>query len=125
MSEKNLTKERSVQRWRLAYQAMGLTAVLSLYPLTLQALEHPLLGSNPALLRLERWNLPFLKATTTATAGWMCVFLVAMMALSVWRIYSLMGVHLKDAPPPVSQTKTPAAAKRTRARKETGRGGKR
>lgn len=96
MNKRNLTKERSKRRWQLAYQAIALVAVLGLYPLTVLLLNHPLLGSNPALLRLERWNLAFLKSTAASTAGWTSLFLVLMMLRSIWQIYSLMGVHLKQ-----------------------------
>lgn len=121
MLHKNLSKERSKYRWRLAYQACGLVLVLTFYPLTVRALEHPLLGSNPALLRLERWNVPFLVNTAAATAGWLSLFLALSMAKSVWRIYSLMGVHLKKTTRFSTGKASTARPNGTRKKKTTSR----
>ena len=124
MSDKNLSKQRSKYRWQLAYQAMALVAVSALYPATVHALSHPLVADLPVLFRLERWNLPMIRSTTAATAGWLALYLVIMMARSVWRIYGLMGVHLKPSQPSErrSARKSSATPSPGQKRKPTSRG---
>lgn len=116
MSKKNLTQQRSAIRWILSYHLLALLATLIVWTAAVALLRYDWesVGAWRQVTQHFAWspNLGYALDVANATAAWMSLYLVLVMAWNVRKLYGLMGLSLlEDEAPRVLQKNQKAPAR--------------
>lgn len=116
MSKKNLTQQRSAIRWILSYHLLALLATLVAWSATVALLRYDWnsVGAWRDVTQYFAWqpDLRYAVDVANATAGWLSLYLVLVIAWNVRKLYGLMGLSmLEDEAPRVLQKTQKAPAR--------------